>query len=115
MGASTVLISEVGPRDGLQSVARSMATADKFAWIGSYAAYLTPEVCDQQFPDLARSKPKLLWLGVGKSDFLYQPAQTFEGYLKSKEIPHQSLFTEGGHTWMNARHYLAETLQLFFK
>jgi hydroxymethylglutaryl-CoA lyase len=28
-----VLISEVGPRDGLQSVARTMPTADKLAWI----------------------------------------------------------------------------------
>ena len=28
-----VLISEVGPRDGLQSVNRNMATADKLAWI----------------------------------------------------------------------------------
>ena len=31
--ASAVLISEVGPRYGLQSVARTMATADKRAWI----------------------------------------------------------------------------------
>lgn len=31
--SSHVLISEVGPRDGLQSVARTMATADKRAWI----------------------------------------------------------------------------------
>ncbi len=28
-----VLVSEVGPRDGLQSVARTMATADKLRWI----------------------------------------------------------------------------------
>lgn len=29
----TVLISEVGPRDGLQSVARTMPLADKLAWV----------------------------------------------------------------------------------
>ncbi len=28
-----VLISEVGPRDGLQSVARTMPTGDKFRWL----------------------------------------------------------------------------------
>ena len=28
-----VVISEVGPRDGLQSVSRTMATADKLRWI----------------------------------------------------------------------------------
>ena len=42
-----VLISEVGPRDGLQSVARTMPTAAKFAWIdGLHAAGLREiEVC----------------------------------------------------------------------
>src|SRR5690606_31631977 len=30
---SQVLISEVGPRDGLQSVSRTMSTADKCRWI----------------------------------------------------------------------------------
>ena len=33
MTTSKVLISEVGPRDGLQSVKATMPTADKFAWI----------------------------------------------------------------------------------
>lgn len=33
MTMSKVLISEVGPRDGLQSVKAIMQTADKFAWI----------------------------------------------------------------------------------
>ncbi len=38
---NAVLISEVGPRDGLQSVAATMATADKLSWINAlYAAGL---------------------------------------------------------------------------
>jgi hydroxymethylglutaryl-CoA lyase len=43
----SVLISEVGPRDGLQSVARTMSTADKFKWIAAlHAAGLREiEVC----------------------------------------------------------------------
>jgi hydroxymethylglutaryl-CoA lyase len=47
MTASKVLISEVGPRDGLQSVKATMPTADKFAWIdGLYNAGLREiEVC----------------------------------------------------------------------
>ncbi len=35
---SDVLISEVGPRDGLQSVARTMPTADKCRWIDALHA-----------------------------------------------------------------------------
>jgi enterochelin esterase family protein len=108
-------------RGGGQSLFTAFNNPDKFAWIGSYAAYLTPQVCETHFPELV-AKPdetnarfKLLWLGVGKSDFLYQQAVTFNGYLTEKKIKHTELITEGGHTWMNARHYLAETAQLFFK
>lgn len=108
-------------RGGGQSLFTAFNNPDKFAWIGSYSAYLTPEVCDNYFADLVsqsestNAKLKLLWLGVGKDDFLYQPATAFVNYLKQKNLAHQSLITEGGHTWMNARHYLAETLQLYFK
>jgi hydroxymethylglutaryl-CoA lyase len=34
----SVLISEVGPRDGLQSVKATMPTADKLRWIDALAA-----------------------------------------------------------------------------
>lgn len=37
-------ISEVGPRDGLQSIAPIMATADKKAWITALAAAGIPEI-----------------------------------------------------------------------
>ncbi len=49
-----VLISEVGPRDGLQSIDRTMPTADKFAWIKSLAeSGLTEiEVCSFVPPKL---------------------------------------------------------------
>ncbi|MES2923310.1 MAG: alpha/beta fold hydrolase [Verrucomicrobiota bacterium] len=103
-------------RGGGQSLFTAFNNPDKFAWIGSYSAYLTPEVCDKYFAGLvSQPKLKLLWLGVGKDDFLYQPAITFVDYLTDKKLEHKTLVTEGGHTWMNARHYLAETLQLFFK
>ena len=108
-------------RGGGQSLFTAFHNPDKFAWIGSYSAYLTPEVCEKHFPGLfadaatTNARTKLLWLGVGKSDFLYQQAVTFNGYLTDKKINHVELITEGGHTWMNARHYLAETLQRFFQ
>lgn len=108
-------------RGGGQSLFTGLAHIDKFAWIGSYSAYLTPEVFDTHFaeltakPDETNTKLKLLWLGVGKEDFLYEPAIKFDEYLKEKKIVHHSLVTDGGHTWMNARHYLSETLQLYFK
>ena len=35
---SSVLISEVGPRDGLQSVKATMPTANKLAWLDALNA-----------------------------------------------------------------------------
>ncbi len=108
-------------RGGGQSLFAGFNNLDKLAWIGSYSAYLTPEVCDKYFgklsadPGATNRQLKLLWLGVGTDDFLYKQAAAFDEYLKEKHIQHKSLITGGGHTWMNARHYLAETLQLYFK
>lgn len=108
-------------RGGGQSLFAGFSNLDKFAWIGSYSAYLTPEVFGKHFPglaaelDAANRKLKLLWLGVGREDFLYQQAVEFDGFLREKKIEHQTRITGGGHTWMNARDYLAETAQLYFK
>lgn len=108
-------------RGGGQSLFTGFNNLDQFAWIASYSAYLTPEVFDKYFaavasdPTATNRKLKLLWLGVGRTDFLYQQAVEFDEYLKGRTIAHQTLITEGGHTWMNARHYLAETLQLYFR
>ncbi len=108
-------------RGGGQSLFTAFRNPDKFAWIGSYAAYLTPEVCEKHFaelvsrPDETNARLKLLWLGVGKADFLYPQAVAFNAYLTDRKLRHVELITEGGHTWMNARHYLAETLQRYFK
>lgn len=108
-------------RGGGQSLFAGFTHLDKFAWIGSYSAYLTEEVFDTYFsnlaenPDTTNAKLKLLWMGVGSQDFLYRDAAAFDTLMTDKKIKHQSLTTKGGHTWMNARHYLYETLQLYFK
>ncbi len=108
-------------RGGGESLFTGLSHLDKFAHIGSYSAYLTPEVFRQYFPQFAEHPDQLnaqletFWLGVGRSDFLYEPAVTFNGLLTELGIEHEELITDGGHTWMNARHYLSETLQRFFR
>lgn len=44
MSIRDVIISEVGPRDGLQSIRRTMPTAAKIAWIEALAAAGLPEI-----------------------------------------------------------------------
>jgi enterochelin esterase-like enzyme len=108
-------------RGGGQSLFAGFSNIDKFAWICSYSAYLTNEVSEKYFknifaePEVTNKQLKLLWLGVGNEDFLYKQAVTFMDLLKEKKIEQKNLITTGGHTWMNARHFLTETVQLFFK
>lgn len=108
-------------RGGGQSLFSAFANLDKFAWVASYAAFLTDEVMVTKFPQLDQNPSilnrelRLLWYGVGTSDFLYNDVKANWRYLDNKGINYKKKETSGGHTWMNARDYLYETLQLFFK
>jgi enterochelin esterase family protein len=108
-------------RGGGQSLFTALSHPDKFAWLASYSAYLTPEMMDTCFPQygenpsLINDQFKLVWYGVGSEDFLYKQVVENREYLDKKGIKHEDMTTGGGHTWMNARTYLNETLQEFFK
>ena len=58
---------------------------------------------------------KLLWVSVGNEDFLYQGTLEFIDYLKAKNIVHKTLITPGGHTWMNVKTFVAESVPLLFR
>jgi enterochelin esterase-like enzyme len=108
-------------RGGGQSLFTGFSHVDKFAWICSYSAYLTPEVMDIYFPsfntspDKVNAQWKLLWYGVGSDDFLYKEVVKNREYFDARGIRYQGITTPGGHTWMNARTYLSTTLQLLFQ
>jgi enterochelin esterase-like enzyme len=108
-------------RGGGQSLWAGLSNTDKFANICSFSAYLTTDAFEQNFPsfysnpDQTNKQIKLFWLGVGNEDFLYKQAAEFMELLKSKKINARTLITTGGHTWMNARLFLASTAQLLFQ
>ena len=108
-------------RGGGQSLFTALSHPEHFAWLASYSAYLTPEMMDTCFPQygenpsLINDQFKLVWYGVGSDDFLYKQVVENREYLDKKGIKHEDMNTDGGHTWMNARAYLNETLQKFFK
>jgi len=107
-------------RGGGQSLFTAFSHVDKFAWVCSYSAYLTPEVMDIYFPSFStdaheiNSQMELIWFGIGSDDFLYKDVVRNREYFDSLGIEYKGITTTGGHTWMNARTYLATTLQMFF-
>ncbi len=108
-------------RGGGQSLFTAFSHIDKFAWVCSYSAYLTPEVMDIYFPSFTtaaheiNSQMKLIWFGIGSEDFLFKDVVKNREYFDTLGIEYKGITTTGGHTWMNARTYLATTLQMFFK
>ena len=66
-------------------------------------------------PAGANGKLKLLWVGIGKGDFLLQQNQTFIATLKEKDIRHEWHLTEGTHSWPVWRLYLADLAPKLFQ
>ena len=108
-------------RGGGQTLRTAFGNMDKFAWVCAYSSYLSPQEMDGNFsqivtkPDQTNKQLKLLWVSVGSDDFLYKGTVEFMDYLKAKKVNYKSLITDGGHTWMNVKTYVAATTPLLFQ
>jgi len=108
-------------RGGGETLRTAFGNMDKFSWICTYSAYLSPAEMDKSYsfiaarPQQTNKSLKLLWVSVGSEDFLYKSTTEFLDYLKAHQVNYKSLITDGGHTWMNTKHYLAVTAPLLFK
>ncbi|MBQ7553756.1 MAG: esterase [Bacteroidaceae bacterium] len=70
---------------------------------------------NKQMAALFGAKPKLYWIAIGKTDFLYQQNADLRKWLDSKGYPYTYRETDGGHIWRNWRIYLTEFSQMIFK
>jgi enterochelin esterase family protein len=57
---------------------------------------------------------KLLWVGCGTDDTLFKSVQSFSEMLNASGVKHVFRETDGAHTWLNWRRYLAEVAPLLF-
>ena len=69
----------------------------------------------RQMAALFGAHPKLYWIAIGKTDFLYKANADYRKYLDSKGYPYEYLETEGGHIWRNWRIYLGLFAQKIFQ
>ena len=68
-----------------------------------------------QLASLFAAHPKLYWIGIGKTDFLYQQNADLRKFLDEKGYKYTYMETEGGHIWRNWRVYLTTFAQKIFK
>lgn len=108
-------------RGGGQTLRTAFGNMDKFAWVCAYSSYLSPDEMERSYkpivadPASTNKQLKLLWVSVGSDDFLYKGTVEFMDYLKAKQLNYKSLITDGGHTWMNVKTYVATTTPLLFQ
>jgi len=74
-----------------------------------------PEVEAQLAVQFGEQKPKLYWIGMGVTDFLYKGCVEYRSYLDSKGYEYEYYETPGGHIWRNWRDYLVVFSQKLFK
>ena len=110
---------------GFHSLYISINNPNSFDYIGLFSAAIKPrqkEVSSPIYKDpeskvdnLFKHSPKLLWMGIGNTDFLYKENADLRHYLDSKHYPYTYLETNGGHIWRNWRIYLTTFAQKLFK
>jgi enterochelin esterase-like enzyme len=103
---------------GGQSLTVGLNHLDKFAWVAGFSSSAPSRdavVSLLNDPAGANAKLKLLWIGIGKDDFLRQRNEQFIALLKDKDIHYEWRLTEGTHAWPIWRGYLIELAPKLFQ
>jgi len=103
---------------GGQSLTIGLNHPDRFAWVAGFSSAVPSREVLAGFlndPAAANAKLKLLWIGIGKNDFLLKQNETFIATLKEKDIRHEWHLTEGTHSWPVWRLYLADLAPKLFQ
>jgi enterochelin esterase-like enzyme len=106
---------------GGQTLNIGFTNTDKFGYICSYAPFTATEEFKKNFDnwtpnaDLINKQVKLFTISVGTDDFLYESVKKNIAMFEEKHIKIKSLIVSGGHTWMNCKLFLANSLQEIFK
>lgn len=106
---------------GGQTLNIGLTNTDMFGYVCSYAPFTATDEFKKNFtdwnPDAAaiNKQLKLFTISVGTEDFLYESVKQNIAMYKEKKLKVEPLIVPGGHTWMNCKLYLTNTLQQIFK
>jgi enterochelin esterase family protein len=109
---------------GFHSLHISRYYPNTFDYIGLFSAAILPDQkvesvvyknIDETLKDQMDNGCELYWIGIGKSDFLYENVKDYCAKLDSMGMDYTYVETEGGHTWANWRVYLSTLAPLLFK
>ncbi|OMP32840.1 MULTISPECIES: esterase [Mangrovimonas] len=109
---------------GFHSLHISRSYPKTFGYVGLFSAAVKPMegTTSKFYEDMmtsikAQNKNgyKLYWIGMGKTDFLYQGMVEYRKELDAINMKYEYHESEGGHTWTNWRDYLCVFAPKLFK
>lgn len=106
---------------GGQALHCGAGNLDVFAWVGAFSSAAPSAEEDpamREFlanPDRANERLDLLWIAIGRDDFLLERNTDMKASLDAAGIEHDYLLTDGGHSWPVWRDYLARLAALLFR
>jgi len=103
---------------GRHALTVALTMNDQFSAVGAFSSAVPGEnLVGAAFKDTAgvNTRLKLLWIGVGKDDFLFVPNNLFDAMLKEKGLNHEYVVTEGNHSWPVWRNYLVTFVPKLFR
>ena len=109
---------------GYHSLHISKEYPDKFDYVGLFSAAILPD--KEKDSDIYKNlegklakqfekAPKLYWIAIGKTDFLYKANVEYREMLDKHNYPYIYRESDGGHIWRNWRIYLSEFVPMLFK
>ncbi len=109
---------------GFHALHISKEFPDYFDYVGLFSAGIHPGAPTDSpvFKDMEaklerqfRVPPRLYWIGIGSSDFLYKANSEYRKLLDDHGYKYTYVETDGGHTWKNWRTYLSRFIPLLFQ
>ncbi len=103
---------------GGQSLTIGLGHPGTFRWVGAFSAAAPESNLEKTFADVIAdpaARPHLVWIAVGKDDFLLKRNEAFHAWLEKAGIAHTWTVSEGAHEWPVWRSYLPQFLELVFR
>ncbi len=106
---------------GGQAMRTGLAHLDKFAWIGSFSGALREFNVETSYGGALRDAAeanrqlKLLWIGCGSEDRLFEGGQAIHRSLTEHKVEHMWVEGPGSHEWQVWRKHLYDFAPRLFK
>jgi enterochelin esterase-like enzyme len=102
---------------GGHSLRIGLGHPELFGYVGAFSAGAPEKDLDTLFTKVVSdpSSRPLLWIAIGRDDFLFKRNEAFNAWLDARGIKHSWLVSDGAHEWANWRAYLPQFLEAAFR